>query len=260
MTSALPGSRILVTRPAGQADVLCKIIEQSGGKALHLPTLEIIANAPEPQSLQCALNADWLIFTSTNAVDFALSAFSGTMPGTNQPCIAAVGAATAKSLRLAGWPVDCVPVHDYSSEGLLAEPQLADVTGKTCIIVRGVGGREKLAAALRSRGAVVGYLEVYSRQRPTADIRPLTDSLMECQLDAVTVTSVEALHNLLAMLDNRLADLLRALPLIVMSDRIAQTAEQLGFKQIIASRQPTDTAILETLTTLFNGEHSGRIN
>ena len=62
------------------------------------------------------------------------------------------------------------------------------------------------------------------------------------------------------MLDAEVAVLLRSLPLVVVSDRIKKTAEQLGFKQIAVSRQPTDAAILEILTTLLNGENSGRSN
>jgi len=48
--------------------------------------------------------------------------------------------------------------------------------------------------------------------------------------------------------------------LVAASQRIAEAAEQLGFTQIAVSQQPTDVAILETLTTLFNGENSGRRN
>ena len=260
MTAGLRGAQILVTRPARQAGHLCSMIEAEGGQALRLPTLEIVAATPPQPALTTAMAADWLIFTSTNAVDFAIRAFDGKMPGISLPRIAAVGAATAHSLQQAGWRIDCAPVENFSSEGLLAEPQLQQLAGKTCVIVRGIGGREKLATELQSRGAVVSYLEVYSRRCPQTDIAPLANSLAALQLQAVTVTSVEALQNLLALIDQKMLGQLRETPLVVMSDRIGQTAKQLGFKRIIASRQPTDAAILETLTALFNGENSGRTN
>jgi uroporphyrinogen-III synthase len=62
------------------------------------------------------------------------------------------------------------------------------------------------------------------------------------------------------MLDNPSAKQLKAILLVAASQRIAEAAEQLGFTQIAVSQQPTDVAILETLTTLFNGENSGRRN
>ena len=261
MTHGLNCARVLVTRPGPQAENLCRLLAENNGLALCFPTLEIAGVQPEPDLLATAASSDWLIFTSTNAVDFAIKAFGGKMPKFNVGMrIASVGQATANALLQAGWRVDCVPASDFSSEGLLAEPPMHAVVGARCTIVRGVGGREKLAEALVSRGAEVSYLEVYSRSKPDADGTELAEILRSKQLQATTVTSVEALQNLLHMLDEEAVTLLRRLPLVVVSDRIKKTAEQLGFKQIAVSRQPTDAAILETLTTLLNGENSGRSN
>lgn len=254
----LNAAQILVTRPVGQADNLCGLIEQLGGVALRFPTLEIVEHPPEAAVLAAASQSDWLIFTSTNAVDFAIKAFNGKMPAS--PKIAAVGKATAQALENAGWRVDCVPASEFSSEGLLAEAALQTVNHKYCFIVRGVGGRDKLEQGLRRRGANVAYLEVYRRQQPTIDNRDLVKRIAEQQLDAITITSIEALQNLLTMLDNPSAKQLKAILLVAASQRIAEAAEQLGFTQIAVSQQPTDVAILETLTTLFNGENSGRRN
>ncbi len=247
----------MVTRPAAQADNLCQLIENQGGMALRFPTLEIEAVVPDSRALSDAFASDWLIFTSKNAVDFAQPVLGGKMVGQQRPNIAAVGGATALALQQAGFVVDCVPATEFNSEGLLAELQMNAVAGKRCVIVRGVGGREKLAEALRTRGAKVGYLEVYRRKRPIVGNNALVATLHKHGLDIVSVTSEEALHNLLEMLDHDSAALLRMLPLLVVSDRIAKTADELGFKTIAVSRQPTDTAILETLTTLMSGENSG---
>jgi len=260
VTTSLNGARILVTRPAAQAENLCRLIEQRGGAALRFPTLEIVAATPDTQRLEAAATSDWLIFTSSNAVDFAIKAFGGKMQSLTRPCMAAVGQATANALAKAGWPVDCVPASEFNSEGLLAESALQAVAGKACVIVRGIGGREKLATTLGARGAKVGYLEVYERRRPTLDNSKLIHWLTEHQLDAVTLTSIEALQNLLATLNTAAIERLNQVPLAVISDRVAQMAEQLGFKRIAVSQQPSDAAILETLTTLLNGEYSGRSN
>ncbi|WP_415879722.1 uroporphyrinogen-III synthase [Methylomonas sp. TEB] len=249
-----------MTRPASQAENLCHLIEQCGGIPIRFPTLEIVQVKPNPDLLGQAANSDWLIFTSTNAVDFAIRAFSGKMPALRKLKIAAVGAATASTLRQSGWPVDCVPHSEFSSEGLLAEPDLQTVAGMRCVIVRGVGGREKLAEGLRSRGAETFYLEVYRRQQPAANISDLRTDIALGRLDATTITSTEALQNLLAMLDDESIVLLKSILLVVMSERIGQAADDFGFKQIAVSAQPTDAAILETLTTLLNGENSGRSN
>ncbi|WFP48868.1 uroporphyrinogen-III synthase [Methylomonas sp. EFPC3] len=260
MMPGLNGARVLVTRPAGQAEHLCELIESRGGIPVRFPTLLIVAHQPEAQALADAAASDWLIFTSSNAVDFAIPAFGGKMPGWRGARLAAVGAATAQALRQAGCEVACVPASEFSSDGLLAEPALQQVAGLRCTIVRGCGGREKLADGLRGRGAEVMYLEVYSRSRPEADAAGLRADLQGNRLAAVTVTSVEALQNLLAMLDSESVERLRQIGLVVVSERIGQTALQLGFKRVAVSSQATDAAILETLTTLLNGENSGGSN
>ncbi len=260
MTDSLHDALVLVTRPAAQSENLCRLIAQRGGAALKFPTLEIRPFDVASQAAEKALAGDWLIFTSTNAVDFALRAFDGKMPQLRELRLAAVGKATADALQRAGLKVECMPKHEFSSEGLLAEPSMQRVAGQKITIVRGTGGREKLGLTLQARGAEVDYLEVYRRCRPEADNRSLVRSLAEDRLKVTTITSGEALENLLSMLDEASNASLRKLPLIVVSDRLRQLAQQLGFERITISRQSTDAAILETLTTLLNGENSGRSN
>lgn len=260
ITSGLGDARVLVTRPVRQAEGLSRLIAGHGGEAVRFPTLEIVAHAPDPQVLALVRSCDWLIFTSTNAVDFAIRVFGGKMPAGSPPKIAAIGAATAGALRQAGRAPDCLPATEFSSEGLLAEAQLQDVTGSTCVIVRGAGGRETLARMLTAAGARTHYLEVYRRCRPDADAAALSARIRGGGLDAVTATSGEALHNLLVMLEPEAVVCLKTLPLVVVSARMAEMAGALGFQDVAVSRQATDAAILQTLTTLFNGENSGRSN
>lgn len=260
MSHTLGGARILVTRPAKQAEVLCKLIEQAQGCAKQFPLLEIVAHKVEPSQLLQALTANWLIFTSKNAVDFALQAFNGKMTGLPRPRLAAVGGGTAESLRVAGLQVDCVPLTEFNSEGLLAEAEMQNVVGQHCIIVRGLGGREKLAQTLRQRGARVDYLEVYRRLPPNGDSAALASNLQRQEIDALVITSEEALRNFVSLLDDETLKQARKLPLVVVSERLRQAAVTLQFEIVVVSQQASDAAILETLKALFNGENSGRSN
>lgn len=260
MTVNLNNALILVTRPEAQAEPLCQLIRQHQGQVLKFPVLEILPIPIDSLVLENALDSDYLIFTSVNAVDFALGALSGKMSDLQTKPLAAVGQTTAKALHNAGLKVTCVPEKEFSSEGLLAHPAMQQVSGKRLTIVRGVGGREKLATTLRQRGASVDYLEVYRRCQAKTDNSELVQHLRNGKLHIITITSSEALQNLLAMLDKQSAVLLQQLPLIVVSDRIKQLAQQLGFSRVISSQQATDTAIFDTLTTLLSGGNSGRSN
>jgi uroporphyrinogen-III synthase len=256
LRKVLNGTHILVTRPEHQAENLCSLIEQRGGIALRFPTLEIVANDNIDLIKATLMNLDsydWVVFISSNAVNFALKANGGKIARTKSTRFAAVGQATKQAMEKVGLPVDLVPENTFNSEALLALPRLQQVEGQHFLIVRGAGGREQLATTLRSRGAEVSYLEVYSRIIPRIDNSIVVDLLMRQGLDAITVSSAEALQNLKFMLGEN-NKLLSLIPLVVVSDRIRCIATKMGFNRIIVADSPTDTAILETLITCVTGE------
>ena len=241
-----------------QADNLCALIEQSGGIPIRFPVLDIIP-AELNEKIKSILNAlqhyQWLFFVSTNAVNFALRANNGKIDIPQHVGIVAVGQATAKALRNAGLNVDLVPEQGFNTEAILSMPQLQTLNGQSCLIVRGHGGRELLAQTLEERGAQVYYLELYRRIMPEIDTGPVERLLHQNKLDVITITSGEALKNLLKMLDSSVHHQLLATPLAVISQRIRQLAIELGFKQVFVSEQPADTALVKAIV---NGEKCGR--
>ncbi|WP_027159695.1 uroporphyrinogen-III synthase [Methylobacter luteus] len=257
MIRGLNGARVLVTRPAHQAENLSRLIQERGGEVVRFPVLDIVARDNIEEVQDALKNLDkfqWVVFISPNAVNFALKANNGKIDRLKTVRFAAVGRATAQALEAAGLTVDVVPEQGYTSEALLAMPQMQQVKGQACLIVRGEGGREELANTLRSRGAVVQYLEVYKRTIPSIDSSQVVQLLAQQRLDVITVTSGEALQNLLIMLGENNHQLLLPIPMVVVSDRIRQLAAGMGFKRIAVTENPADTAILETVTIICNGE------
>jgi len=245
----LDGLNILVTRPPSQAAWLCDEIRQRAGNPILLPLLEIHP-LPVDDTLRRALaqlpDSDFLIFVSANAVIHGLPWLSA-MPGTLQ--VGAIGEATATRLREAGLEVDLVPTR-FDSEGLLNLPQLQDIQGRRVMIVRGMGGREKLAEVLRSRGAQLSYLEVYRRQCPAWNADAVETAL---RADIITVTSSEALENLAALSHRPGGEALLHKPLVVFHQRIAGRAHELGFTlNPVVSAQASDVALLAALLQWAN--------
>ncbi|MEI6707640.1 MAG: uroporphyrinogen-III synthase [Methylococcales bacterium] len=248
--TGLNGARILVTRPAHQADNLSRLIEQRGGIAVRFPTLAIVESADLVAIQKTLANLDefqWLIFVSSNAVNFALKANGGKIAQPKKLRLGAIGKATANALAMAGLSIDLIPEQDYNSEALLALPDMQNIREQRVLIVRGEGGREELANTLRSRGADVHYLNVYKRSVPSINNTEVISLLEQQKLDIITATSGEALQNLLIMLDAAHHRQLFTLPLVVVSDRIKQLAAELGFKRIAVASSPSDEAILETV-------------
>lgn len=241
----LGGRGVLVTRAAHQSAGLCRLIEQHGGRAVAFPAVEIAPPA-EPGTASGLLRQPWdvAIFISPNAV-----AFAGRLLGDERlPAarLGAVGQATAEALAQAGYPVDLIPEGRYDSEGLLALPALQHMEGRSVLIVRGEGGRPLLGDSLRARGAKVGYAEVYRRLRPEADNAPLIGRWSE-QIDLVTVTSGELLDNLVGMLGEAGWPLLRSTPLLVISERMRDAAEQRGFDCVLQAAGADDAALMDAI-------------
>ena len=243
---------VLVTRPAHQAKPFINMLETLGATAIPFPVIEIAPpDHPEGVVEQLKQLNDYqlIIFISANAVEYGLKFVEQAGKSIDCP-IAAIGKRTAEKLQQHGQAVSIQSSSGYNTEALLQHPQLQEtaIAGNKVLIFRGTAGRELLADSLRSRGAQVDYAEVYQRKQPEADSHKLETEWTSNSLQIVTVTSNEALKNLYHMLDKTMRDWLLNTPLVVPSQRCAELAHELGFKQqIVQAANATDEAMLEAI-------------
>lgn len=242
---------IAVTRPVEQARSLCKAIAEHGGVAIEFPLIAVSAlddyQRFEQQITQLP-STDWAIFISSNAVDFAMPHVLkkyGQLPA--QLRFAAIGHQTANALKPYGVNQVLIPENRYDSETLLALPEMQNVAGKVIAIFRGVGGRELMADTLKTRGAHVYFAESYQRINPQRTTELLNSQWQQNKLDAVIVTSSEAMRYLLKMAKNE--TWLQHVTLCVNHERIAEAPRQLGLKVLVAEA-PGDEAMLQCLSQL----------
>lgn len=247
----LSGLSVLVTRPQHQSAGLCALIEAAHGRPVRFPAIEILGPADKRatrEALAGARNADLLIFISANAVQYAYPLLPEQLPLDIQ--IAAVGSATACALSDHGLEPTLVPER-MDSEGLLALPELLEVTGRSVYILRGNAGRELLQQTLHARGAEVHPIEVYRRALPQR--RTAAANLVggwDRLVDVVIATSNAILDNLFTLLGDAGAERLRATPLIVISRRMAEHAAQCGCAHIHVADSARDGDLLRSLCDL----------
>lgn len=237
----LAGRTVLVTRPRERAAGLVARIAAAGGRALELPAIEIVPLQPGPVPEPWIYDA--ALFVSPAAVTHGIAALGLSPPAA--PPLGAVGPGTARALEDAGFRVTIGPGRSSDSEGLLACPELAGerVAGRRILIVRGEGGREHLRSALVERGAAVDYAEVYRRARPS---RYDPETVAACEI--VSITSGEALDNLLSLVSEAEAERLRGLPVAVAAGRIAELARQRGFTgPIVTASQAGDDGLMAAI-------------
>lgn len=239
----LTGLSVLVTRPAPQAEQLAANIRSLGGDAHVLPAIDI-----QPVAATVAGVYALVVFVSVNAVEHGARLIDKTL----HLRIAAIGKATAAALAAAGMPADIVPESGFTSEMLLAHPDLSLAPGARVLIVRGSGGRDVLQQTFTAQGFAVEMLDVYQRVLPalTEERRSELEALWAAGgIDVFTATSVETLQNLSALLSERGRELLKATPLVVPSPRIVAAAAQMGLEgECLLAAGADDQSIIGALS------------
>jgi len=248
----LQGKRILVTRPPGQQDTLCSLLQAAGAVAVRFAVIQI---EPLPLPEKMALDPAWLIFISANAVHYGRYLLPQTEQSTTQ--VAVVGEQSAKLLKKIYPGAVLFPPQESTSEGLLAlaEFQASSIHDRQVMIVRGLGGREWLGQTLQARGAKVQYVEVYARRLP--DITPAA-WMHSGDIDAITLTSVESAQNLFTLLHH--APWLCQRTYSVFSPRIASALRALGvIAPIHITPTMNDAGLITALSAYYKGVSNGSL-
>jgi uroporphyrinogen-III synthase len=257
MASAdLSGKHVVITRPLGQADKLKALVEAQGGEAMLFPLIAIMAlddYSIFDEILAGLGQYDWIIFISSNAVQNGMPRLLKVFKEIPQHLqFAAIGPVTAVELREFGVRQVLIPEGRFDSESMLALPQMQAMSGKRCMIVRGVGGRDVLAKTLTSRGAHVTFAECYQRVNPQSDAGVLHTLWQNKQLDALVITSSEAMRHLLELANDRTQEVswLKKTAICVNHARIAEEAG--SNLDVHVAEAPGDEAMLQCLIRTLN--------
>ncbi len=243
----LAGWSVLVTRPAHQAETLCRLLEGYGAESVRFPLIGI-EPVDDPATTALALAAleagAWAVFTSVNAVQEAMA--RGLRAHHLHPGrVAAIGPATAAALRTIGVePMTPPPPH--TTEALLSLPGFTP--SGPVVLVKGVGGRAALANALTARGGQVMAWPVYRRTAGSGDGRQLSNWLRMPASKAVIITSGEALERLFVIVAPTDRDALNRTPMVVVSARLDDHARRLGpVRTVLCAAGAADSLIVDTL-------------
>lgn len=202
------GKRIVVTRPAHQADELADLLAEAGADVLFQPAIEILE--PEDwQPVDAALarlgEFDWLVFSSANGVRATLGRLlqtGGDVRRLGRSKLAAIGPGTSAELKRCSLNADVAP-KSFDADAL-ADLLIPEVAGKKVLIARASRGREVLAERLADAGACVEQVVVYQSvdvSKPNPDI---AEALRSGRVDWVTVTSSAIARSLKSLFEEGL--------------------------------------------------------
>jgi uroporphyrinogen-III synthase len=274
--------RVVVTRPAGDAQAWVDALKAAGHDALALPLIEVgpaTHRQPVEQAWEQWAEFQAVMFVSAQAVRYffdsqpaAMRADAGhaaSLTWTHGPRCWATGPGTLKALLQAGVPEACIdsPAADatqFDSEALWQRVSVQVKAAKPVLIVRGhdvsdapsmassstafVGtGRDWLAQQLQAAGASVQFVVAYERRAPVWSAEQKAQACEATTNGSVwCFSSSQAIEHLAQTLPAQSWVKARC---IATHPRIAQTAQALGFGEIQMSK-PSLADLLVSLESL----------
>lgn len=251
--------RVVITRPAGDAQAWVDALQAAGHQALALPLIDV-GPATHTQPVMQAW-AQWpsfqaVMFVSAQAVRYFFERHPAELQATRAtwnegPRCWATGPGTHKALLQAGVPEVCIdsPAADaaqFDSEALWHRVSTQVQAGKPVLIVRGHDvntqpdaalsgtGRDWLAQQLQAAGASAKFVVAYERRAPVWSAQEKAQATQAATDGSVwCFSSSQAMENLAQILPTQNWAKARC---FATHPRIAQTAQGLGFGEIHLSK------------------------
>lgn len=239
----LLGRKIVITRPKDQSQALISSLRELGGQVLAVPAIEIIPPSDGYEALAKAARDvsgyDWLIFTSSNAVQkfFQFLNDARDLAGVK---VAAIGDGTAKAVAQFNIIADLVPPR-FVAESLVA---VFPAGSGRVLLPRAKVARDVIPAELAKMGWQVDVVEAYRTETP------LLDEALEEEIansDAITFTSSSTVSNFISRYGSR------CLPSRVVSigPVTTRTLEQFGVRGVSTATVHNLGGIVDAIVGLF---------
>jgi uroporphyrinogen III methyltransferase/synthase len=255
---SLAGKKILITRAREQSGDFANQLKKMGAEVIEFPTIEIVPPATW-KGLDRAIDQlnsyGWIIFTSTNGVNFFFERLrerrkDDHLPSSSKVC--AIGPATAYQLKERGIQVDYIP-KEFVAESILKGFGEMAIKGSRMLLVRAKEARDVLPKGLRKMGAGVDVVVAYQTVKPKGGLRRLKKLLGDGEIDVITFTSSSTV--------NYFAELLKREDMKKLSEHFvvacigpitARTATRWGMKVRIQPREYTIPALTQAIGKYFS--------
>jgi uroporphyrinogen III methyltransferase/synthase len=253
------GERVLVTRPAHQAEGMVRKLEALGAVVSRLSAIEIREPA-DLRPLDRALGQlrsgkwDWLVFTSANGVHAVLrrlGALDRDARDLGAVKLAAIGPKTADALRAYHLRADVVPEVEFSSEGL-ARALGPVVSGQRVLLARANRGRQLLRDELASRAAQFEQVVAYD-QVDAVDPNPTAlDGLRRGEIRYVTLPSANIARAVLQTFDETIRGRIERgeVHLVAISPETGGAIRERGYRVAAEAAVYTEDGLIDAVVRL----------
>jgi uroporphyrinogen III methyltransferase / synthase len=248
---------VVLACSAQKSSALAAGMEALGARVLPLNVIDIMEvqdKAPLDAALGSIAGYDWIVFTSSYAVQFfvqRLQEQNMNLSGLPRLKICAVGPGTAAALAGYGIHTTLMP-DEYVAEGILRS--LSDyhagpdgLAGLRILLPRAKEAREVLPLGLKRAGVHVDVVPCYEN-RPGKIDADILKAMSSKQPDLIVFTSSSAITHFLALAGPENAiQILRKTPAAVLGPITAGTLESLGIKAAIVPEQNSIPSLLAAI-------------
>jgi uroporphyrinogen III methyltransferase / synthase len=264
MTKPLEGRTVIVTRAASQAVDLTTMLEEFGAKVIVCPTIEI--REPDnydrlDEALDHLYGYDWLIFTSTNGVEFFLKRLidrGQQIADLDEIKVCAIGQRTADKLHDAHVHVDLVPSQSTAEGVFTALSEFNDLRGLNILLPRAAVGREVLPDALQKAGARVDIVTTYQTVLPDNIDRGKLAAMLAGSGDCIAFTSPSTIKNLAKLFDTHdLGKTFSGMIVACIGSVTAGAAVEYGLRVDIQPDQFTTKDLAQAIADYFDAAKRG---
>jgi uroporphyrinogen-III synthase len=254
--SPLSGKTIIVTRAAGQSGKFTCQLQEAGAKVLEMPTIEIVPPSTWDdldRAIAQLSQFDWLILTSTNAVDYFWERLIH--QGKNNADlkhlkIAVVGQKTAQSLHQKNIEPNFIPPN-FVADSLVANFPENPAYQKILFPRVETGGREVLVKELTAKGAEIIEVPAYESRCPQNIDNSVVNALQQNQVDAITFASsktVKNFHTLISQIDGVN---LNSISIASIGPQTSETCQKLFSRVDVEAKEYTLDGLLKALQDFF---------
>ena len=249
------GKKILIPRPAHQAEVTADQVRARGAEPLVQPAIKIEFLNQQPEFLRSVSDFEqiqWLVFTSANGVEaFAryLKAHKKDARVLKNAKIAVIGPRTAAHLRQLHIEPDLV-AQEYVAESLAAA-LLAQGPCKKVLLLRAEVARSILVKTLEAQGAEVQVVAAYRTSAVRGEERELL--VESCQAaDVLLLTSSSMVDSLVQALGDSAESILGGKTLLSIGPITSATLERHHLRPSVQAQEYTISGALNALEEWFN--------
>lgn len=252
--TCLNGKQVLVTRARHQSAAMIDRIHTFGGEAVTVPLIDY-RQAPLPDAarktwLDDVERADWLIFTSSNSLDFFMRVLDR-RERLRHAKLATVGKKTAEHLKNYGLEADFVPDH-FNVRGIVAAFSTRRISARRIAVPLGSLSRTDWFEELRNFGIEVSGCVLYQTVANETNRDQLKEAIESGDLSAITFASPSAVRFFTYLLPEVLwRSALTKYTVAVIGPTTADAVKTVGYRPDVVPNHFTATAMIDALANYY---------